>query len=90
MQTNIGKNIEKIAQELSKINKLSKSIIKYGTQASLALLSLGTLIIILNQTLLSYDAYLKFVGTLIIKNSFIILAEAIIGGLLIDFITKRS
>lgn len=89
MQTKNSKKIEMIAKELDNVNSFSKTLIKRGTQVSLLLLVLGTLIILLNQTVLSYDDYVTFVGTSIIKNSFIILAEVIIGGLLIDYLTKK-
>jgi hypothetical protein len=89
MQSKNGKNIEKIAKEFNNINSFSKSLIKYGTKISLLLLVLGTLTIILNKTVLNYDDYIEFIGITVIKNSSVILAEVIIGGLLIDFITKK-
>ncbi|MDQ2087233.1 hypothetical protein RBH29_12425 [Herbivorax sp. ANBcel31] len=88
METN--KNIKKIAQEFNKINKYSKAIIKYGTQISLGLLLAGTLIIVLNNRLIPYNSNLRFIGTQITRNSFIILAQVIIGGLLMDYISKRK
>lgn len=94
MQTNNSKKvasdkIEKIFEEFKKINNFSKSLIKYGAQAALVILSLGVLILILNQTVLDYDSYTKFVGTLIVKNSIVLLAEFIIGGLVIDYFIKK-
>ncbi|TYQ15568.1 UNVERIFIED_CONTAM: hypothetical protein Cloal_2038 [Acetivibrio alkalicellulosi] len=91
MHTNtLFKNIKKMAQEFNKVNKFSKSIIKYGTQISLALLFAGTIVIVLNHRVLSYNSQLVYIGTLVVRNSFIILAQAIIGGLLIDYITKKN
>lgn len=90
MESNIFKNIEKIAQEFNKVNRFSRLIIKHGTQVSLALLFIGTLAVFLYQTLLNVNDYTYFIGTQIIRTSFIILAEAIIGGLLIDYVTKRG
>lgn len=89
MQTKNDKKIEKIAEEFGKVNNFSKSLIKHGTQVSLILLVLGTLVITMNQSVLNYDDYVEFIGTMIIRNSFVILAEVIIGGLLIDYITKK-
>jgi hypothetical protein len=94
MQTNNSKKvasdkIEKIFEEFKKVNNFSKSLIKYGAQAALVILSLGVLILILNQTVLDYDSYTKFVGTLIVKNSIVLLAEFIIGGLVIDYFIKK-
>lgn len=94
MQTNNSKKvasdkIEKIFEEFKKVNNFSKSLIKYGAQVALVILSLGVLILILNQTVLDYDSYTKFVGTLIVKNSIVLLAEFIIGGLVIDYFIKK-
>lgn len=93
MQTNNSKKIasdkiEKICEEFKKINNFSKSLIKYGAFAALLLLSLGIIVLILNQTILDYSSYTKFVATMIIKNSIVLLAEFIIGGLIIDYFMK--
>lgn len=94
MQTNNSKKInseriEKIFEEFKQVNSFSKSLIKYGSLAALVILSLGALVLILNQTVLDFDSYIKFIGTSIVKNSIIVLAEFIIGGLVIDYFTKR-
>lgn len=94
MQTNNSKKInlekiEKIFEEFKHVNSFSKSLIKYGSLAALIMLSLGTLVLILNQTVIDFDSYTKFIGTSIVKNSIIVLAEFIIGGLAIDYFTKR-
>lgn len=83
------KNIEKIAKEFGKVNNFSKSLIKYGTQAALSILTIGTTIYISNHTVLNYDFYTDYVSTLLIKNSFVLLAEIVIGGLLIDYFTRK-
>ncbi len=94
MQTNNSKKvasdkIEKIFEEFKKINKFSKLLIKYGTNAALILLSFGMLTLIFNQTALDYNSYTNFVATMLIKNSIILLAEFIIGGLIIDYFVKK-
>lgn len=86
----IKKNVKKIVQEFDKINKYSKAIIKYGTQISLGFLIVGTIILISNNRLFPYDSYLRFIGIEITKTSFIILAQAIIGGLLMDYFDRRK
>lgn len=87
MQTK--KNIKKIVQEFDKMNKYSKAIIKHGVQISLGLLFTGTVVLISNNRLFPYDSYLRFIGIEITKNSFVILAQAIIGGLLLDYVDRR-
>ncbi|MCX7709194.1 MAG: hypothetical protein N2484_05025 [Clostridia bacterium] len=89
MQTNFANSLKKIMMEFGKVGSFSRAILKYGTQAFLALLALGTFLIVFNMTALGFDVYLQFVAISVIKNSFIILAEVIIGGLLIDYILKK-
>lgn len=90
MQLNNMKKIEKIAKEFNKINHLSKLIIKYGIGAFIALFLVGALIILLYQTIFYSNDYTYYLGTLIVKTSFTILAEAIIGGLIIDFVASKG
>jgi len=94
MQTNNSKKvtldkIEKIFEKFKKLNNFSKSIIRYGTLSALLLLSLGLLILIFNQNILDYSSYTNFVATIIIKNSIVLLAEFIIGGLAIDYFVNK-
>ncbi|HOQ00435.1 MAG TPA: hypothetical protein PK604_06330 [Acetivibrio clariflavus] len=93
MQTNKIKKIAcdkimKIFEEFKKINNFSMALITHGTVAALILLSLGISVLILNQTVLEYNSYTKFVATMIIKNSIVLMAEFIIGGLVIDYFSK--
>lgn len=89
VSTRILKGIRKIFTELSGINSFSKSIIKYGTLAFYVLLLTGTAIIALNRTVLDYNLYYDFVANSIIEKSFLVFAEVVIGGLIIDYIIKR-
>lgn len=90
MQSNLTKNIKKIKNALNKVKKLPKKIMKYGFIAFLVLFAIGAAMVILNRTRIDFDPYIEFSATTLIKNSFIILAESIIGGLLIDFIFKKE
>mgnify|MGYP000126449233 CR=1 FL=1 len=90
MQSNLAKKIEKMLSAFSKIDKLPKAIIKHGSRISLLLLALGTFMIVYNHNAINYDAYFEFIAQCIVKNSFIVLAEAIIGGLVIDFVFKKG
>lgn len=86
MQSNLAKKMEKIFEAFANIGKLPKKIIKYGAQAFLALFILGTIMVVYNRTVLNYEPYFEFVAISIIKSSFTILAEAIAGGLIIDYV----
>lgn len=90
MQSNKASTIEKIFTSFNKIDKLPKAIIKYGTQAFLLLFAVGTLLVVLNRTMFNFDYYREFIATSVVKASFTILAEAVIGGLIIDYVFKKN
>jgi len=84
-QSNRTKNIEKIFTAFDSMEKLPKSLIKYGLYVFLAIYSIGTLMVILNNTIIPYDSYFDMVSKEIVKVSFILAAEAIIGGVVMDY-----
>lgn len=81
----LNKNIKKILMELSKLNNYTKVVIKWGVNIFLVFFALGTLLIFYNRITLSFDSNMEYIATSIIKASFAILAEVIIGGLFIDY-----
>lgn len=44
---------------------------------------------LLNTTVLNYDSYMDLVSKSLVKISFSIAAEAVIGGLVLDFVFKK-
>lgn len=90
MQSNLTKKIEKIFTAFNNMDKFPKAIIKHGLKFFLFLFAVGTLIITYNHTMMDYSSYLEFIGTSVVKSSFIILAEVVIGGLVIDFVFKKN
>lgn len=90
MQSNKTKALERIITSFGSLNSLTKVIIKYGTQAFLALFALGAILVAYNHISLNTNAHYEFIATSIVNSSFTIFAEAIIGGLIIDFIFKKT
>lgn len=90
MYLNITKNLEKILSAFDKLDKLPKSIIKIGSIIALNLLALGSLLLIFNHTVLIYDQKFELIARSVIKNSVTLLAEAFIGGLIMDYVFKRN
>ena len=90
MYTNISKKIEKIFSSFVKLNKITKLIIKYGTLISVALLIIGTFMILINRYGSTFDVNLDFAATSLVKASFTLMAEAIIGGILVDYIAGKT
>jgi len=90
MQSNNFKNIEKITEKFNKMNHLSRLIIKYGTQVFMLMFFLGALTVLLYKTILTANDYAFYLGTQIIKMSFSVFAESIIGSILIDFFAANN
>lgn len=88
-QPNRTKYIKKIISAFSGIRPLPKALLKYGTYAFLGILAIGSVMVLLNNTVLPYNSHFDMVSKEIVKTSFIIAAEAIIGSLAIDFAFKR-
>lgn len=89
MQFNIAQKLKKIATAFGKIEKLPKAVLKYGCMVFLVLLTVGSVLALLNNTVLSFNSYLDLVSKSLVKISFSIAAEAIIGGLVLDFVFKK-
>jgi len=90
MYSNISKKLEMIFTSFEKLNKITKSIIKYGTLISICLLLIGTILIVTNGSSGNFDINLYFAATSLVKVSFTLLAEAIIGGILVDYISSKN
>jgi len=89
MQANLIKKIDKIVDAFNKMDKMPKALIKYGCYVFLGLFVIGTIMVLLNNTILTYDSYFDLLSKSIVKVSFSIAAEVIIGGLLLDFVFKK-
>jgi len=90
MQANLIKNLEKIFAEFSKLSIRSKQILKYGVCVFLVLFALGTLLVVINHSFLGFDSNFDLIATTVVRSSFIILAEIVIGALLMDYFFKKN
>ncbi|NLK86959.1 MAG: hypothetical protein GX279_05655 [Clostridiaceae bacterium] len=88
-QTDRIKKIEKIISAFSKLQKLPKTLIKYGLYIFTGIFVIGMILVILNNTVLHFDPYLDMVSKETVKTSFIIAAEAVIGGLIMDYAFRK-
>jgi len=89
MQSNFGKSLEKIFSSLDNVNRFSKALIKYGTLIFILVFAVGCVLAVLNLTVLDFNVYRDFVAKSIVKTSFTLLAEAVIGGLIIDYVINK-
>jgi len=82
-------SMEKIYNELCKLNKHTVNFIRIGADIFISLFASGTLLSVLNRFIFNHNPYKEFLATSIISSSFIVLAEIIIGCLLIDYAFNR-
>mgnify|MGYP005861566761 CR=1 FL=1 len=80
--------VKKIVKELGGIGKLPKMLIKYGSIFAIAVFSIAVAILSINKAFIGnyriiFDCYHA------IKVSVSLLAEAIIGGLLIEYLARK-
>jgi hypothetical protein len=65
-------------------------MIRYGVKIFMLLLAFGTLFMLVNHTMIEYNSYYEFIAQTIIKNCFVLLAEAVIGALAFDYVFRRN
>lgn len=88
-QSNRTSNIKKLMNAFNNIDKLPKAFLKYGGFAVLVLFTIGTILVILNHTMLPYNSHFDMISKELVKVSFIVGAEVVIGSLVMDFVFKR-
>jgi hypothetical protein len=85
-QSNSTNNIERIVSAFSRMQKLPRTLIRFGIYVFLAVYITGTVLVILNNTVIPYDPYFDMVSKEIVKVSFILAAEAVIGSVVLDYV----
>lgn len=88
-QNNRIKKIEKILTSFGNLGRLPKALIKYGCLTFFVIFLIGTVLVLLNNTVLPYNSYFDMVSKEIVKSSFVLAAEFIIGGLVMDYVIGR-
>jgi len=88
-QSNGLNNIRRIMNAFGSMNKLPKVLLKYGCYAFLSLFIISSVLVILNHTILPYHFYIDCISKELVKISFIVGAEVVIGSTVMDFLFKR-
>jgi hypothetical protein len=71
------------------LEKFPKTLLKYGSIVFFILFLIGTVMVLLTNTVLEFNTYLDLVSKSIVKVSFSIAAEVIIACLVIDYVVKK-
>jgi len=88
-QSSLAYKVEKIKSAFNRMHKFPRTLIKLGTYIFLAIFIIGAVLVILNNTLLPYNSYFDMVSKELVRTSFIIAAEFVIGSIVMDYVSKR-
>jgi hypothetical protein len=86
---NKQRKIEVMVKSFNNLSKLPKALIKYGLYIFLTIFIIGSVMILLNNTVFPYSHYMDLVSKAIFTTSFSLAAEAVIGGLIMDIVFRR-
>ncbi len=86
---NLNRNLERVFFAFTNLGKLPRKVIKYGTVLFVIMLVAGLVLMLLNSMVFSFSSYLDLVAKSIVKTSFSIAAEVVIGGLILDYVFKK-
>lgn len=89
MERNLSKKWQKIVTAFSSLDKNTKKFMKIGLKVFILLFGAGTMLLGISHYVLNFNSYITFIANSIIKSSFTILAEIIIGCLILDFLFNK-
>lgn len=82
--------IHLLNNELCKMAKLPKNMIKYATPATLCIIIIGTFLFATNKTSNNYSIEFEVMTTTLITNGFFVFAEFFIASLILDLLIRKS
>ncbi len=81
--------VKKIINSINTVARPAKKIIVHGIQFSIGLLIIALILHFINNKVYIYNYYTVFIGFITAKTSVAIFAQAVIGGLFLDYIFKK-
>lgn len=69
---------------------MPKMLLKYGTMIFFAVLVIGTILLAVNVFTGKYDPYTEFLGQTIVRYSFMIFLEAVVGSIGLDYAMSKN
>lgn len=83
-------HIRKIVTTINQIDIFPQKIIKHGVQLACGLVLIALVLFFINNNIYNNDFDIAFLTYSMAKTGLTIFAEAIIGGLVIDYFIKKS
>jgi len=82
--------LERILIKLTELSGIPKKLVKIGFILFILIFAAGTFIVVSNRYFFPYDSYYDFIGNQLVKNSFSVLAEFIVGAVGMDFVFGKG
>jgi hypothetical protein len=86
----VGEHIKEIVNSLNNIDILAIKIIMHGLQLAAGIIFSALIICYINNMYHYRDFSIAFTSIYMVKTGVIIFAEAIIGGLVVDYLIKKQ
>ncbi len=81
--------LKKIVLSINGVHKLPRRIIIHGIQFAIALVLIAMGLYFVNINQLNFDYDIRFISFSLAETGLVIFAEAVIGGLVVDYFVKK-
>jgi flagellar biosynthesis protein FlhB len=88
MNSNFSRNLRKIISVINNLHEVSQKILKIGITFFLIVFISGSILLIYNK-INFFNENLNYTSLSMIKSSFTVLGEILLGTLIVDFVLKR-
>ncbi|WHH59056.1 hypothetical protein [Petroclostridium sp. X23] len=86
----MNNSIKKIFTTMDSIGFLPKRIIMHGVQLATGLLLIALTLHFINNNIYHFDYNINIIMFAMAKTGLVIFAEAVIGGLVVDYLSKKA
>jgi len=83
-------SLERIVEKFAHLSSVPRKLVKIGFYLFLLIFAAGTLVVLGNRYFFPYNPYYDFISIQLVKNSFTVLAEFIVGAIVMDFVFSKN
>lgn len=90
MFVGLKSSLERIIEKFTELKTIPRKLVKIGFFLFLAIFAIGTVIAVVNRYFIAYNPYFDYIANELVKTSFNVLAEFVVGGIVMDFVFGRK
>lgn len=90
MFTGLKTRLERIIDKFTQLPLMPKRLFKLGFILFIVIFAAGTFFALGNRFIFSYNPDYEYIGSQLVKNSFTVLAEFVVGAVVMDFVFGRN